>query len=126
MITVDSLVASLRQLHQQFTSSTSFDPQVHAQLQAFQNSDNWAVCQRILSEPYSKENHGLMLFCAITCSAFVERSWTTQSHEAKEAMRTFLWQFVTERVSGQSVVPHNIFSTMVKVCTDYFISVIAF
>lgn len=113
---VDSIVISLKQIFTQFASNNIPGKDVQDKLQSFRNSDNWAVCQKILSEPCTPQNQGLMIFCASCCSAYIDRYWNSLQPGAKEGIRTFLWQFVSVRISGESAVPFPLLNTMIKVC----------
>ena len=118
---VDSVTASLKQLFTQFSTHGSFTHEIDTILQEFKDSDNWDICQKILSEQYCKENHNLMIFCAQCCSKFAENYWIKQQSVLKQPRREFIWQFVTLRTSGPSAVPLPLLNTMINVCSNLFL-----
>ena len=68
---IDTAVNTLKQLIYQLMTPGMFTPEVNRQLEVFKQSDNWAVCQKVLSEPSTPENQQLMLFCAQCCLEYV-------------------------------------------------------
>ena len=102
---IGTAVTTLKQLFSKLITPGMLTQDVHRKLEVFRQSDNWAVCQKVLSEPSTPENRQVMLFCAQCCLEYVGRYWQQQPHALKEERRNFLWLFVSSRVSGQAAVP---------------------
>ncbi|KAA6376834.1 MAG: hypothetical protein EZS28_027639, partial [Streblomastix strix] len=112
------MAATLHAIFTQFNQGGENQKELEQQLIAFKKSDCWDICAEVLSDVDISNALPTKLFCASCCSSFVENYWISLNLDRKNTIRSFLWNFVRNRVSGQNSVAAPLFSMIVKVLVE--------